>query len=311
VDATMYGTLPGDTTWHLVFDDAQASQRRWLVVPDSLVSIARVPSTRLADAAQTTPRNLRGASNAADYVVIYYDEFTSAANALATARRTRLPIVGRTSFQTMVIPVSAIYDHFSGGRVDPAAIRNFLHGAFFNWSVKPTFVTFVGDASYDYKDITGRAAAGQPGCLLPTYENGFDAAVMRQYATDDWLLNVDDPTSVVPDFYGGRLPVNDAATALSVVTGKILAYETAAPIAEYRNQVLLLADDDVQGDVRCDRLNWTHVFQTDDLGRRVPRLDKIRALIGFRARHGLDQIIQSVIEDQKDRASNQATAPAV
>lgn len=270
VDASMYTPLPGDTTYHLVFDDAQGSQRRWLVVPDSLVAIARVPSTLLADAAQTTPRNLRGAGNAADYVVVYYDEFFGAANALATARRTRLPVTGRTSFQTMAIPVSAIYDHFSGGRVDPAAIRNFLHGAFFNWSVKPTFVTFVGDASYDYKDITGRAAPGQPGCLLPTYENGFDAAVMRQYATDDWLLNVDDPESVVPDFYGGRLPVGDAATAQSVVTGKILAYETSAPIAEYRNQVLLMADDDVQGDVRCDRLNWTHVFQTDDLSRRVP-----------------------------------------
>ena len=270
VDAAMYTALPGDTTYHLVFDDAQASQRRWLVLPDSLVSIARVPSTRMADAATTTPRNLRGAGNAADYVVIYYDEFASAANALATARRTRLPIVGRSSFQTMAIPVSAIYDHFSGGRVDPAAIRDFLHGAFYNWSVKPTFVTFLGDASYDYKDITGRAAEGQPGCLLPTYENGFDAAVMRQYATDDWLLNVDDPTSVVPDFYGGRLPVNDPQTALSVVTNKILAYETSAPIAEYRNQVLLVADDDVQGDIRCDRLNWTHVFQTDDLSRRVP-----------------------------------------
>ncbi len=271
VTAAMYDTLPGGAGHHLVFDDVQASQRRWIVVPDSLISILRVPSTNLADAARTTPRNLRAAANAADYVVLYYDEFAAAANALAAARTTRLPIVGRTGFSTMALPVSAVYDHFSGGRVDPAAIRNFLRGAFFNWSVKPTFVTFVGDASYDYKNITGRAAEGQPGCLLPTYENGFDAAVMRQYATDDWLLNVDDPLSVVPDFYGGRIPVNDAATAQSVVTNKILAYETAAPIGEYRNRVVLMADDDVQGDVRCDRLNWTHVFQTDDLAKRVPQ----------------------------------------
>ncbi len=270
VDASMYTSLPGDTTFHLVFDDDQTTQRRWVVVPDSLVSIVRVPGTNLADAAQANPRNLRGAGNAADYLVLYYDGFASAARALADARRTRLPITGRASFQTMAVPISAIYDNFSGGRTDPAAIRNFLRGAFYNWSVKPTFVTFLGDASYDYKNITGRAPAGQPGCLLPTYENGFDAAVMRQYATDDWLLNVDDPTSVVPDFYGGRLPVDDAATALSVVKDKILAYETGAPVAEYRNQILLVADDDVQGDIRCDRLNWTHVFQTDDLAKRVP-----------------------------------------
>lgn len=270
VDATMYLPVSGDTTFHLVFDDVQPGQRRWVVTPDSLVSIVRVPGTLLTDAAQTTPRNLRGAGNAADYLVIYYDAFAPAARALADARRTRLPIPGRTSFRTMAVPISTIYDNFSGGRTDPAAIRNFLRGAFFNWSVRPTFVTFVGDASYDYKNITGRASPGQPGCLLPTYENGFDAAVMRQYATDDWLLNVDDPGSVVPDFYGGRLPVDDEPTALALVNGKILAYETEAPIAEYRNQVLLLADDDTQGDIRCDRLNWTHVFQTDDLAKRVP-----------------------------------------
>lgn len=37
----------------------------------------------------------------------------------------------------------------------------------------------------------------------------------------------------------------------------------------------------------------------DDLPRRVPRLDRIRSLIGFSPRHNLDQIIQAVIEDQK------------
>lgn len=271
VDAAMYDTLAGGATWHLVLDDVQASQRRYVVVPDSLVSIARVPATGLADAAATQPRNLRDPANAADYLVIYYDEFAAAANALAEARKTRLSIVGRSSFQTMAIPISAIYDHFSGGRTDPAAIRNFLRGAFYNWSGRPTFVTFLGDASYDYKDITGRAPPGRPGCLLPTFENSFDASIiMRQYATDDWLLNVDDPESVVPDFYGGRIPVNDAAGALAVVNAKVLDYETKAPLAEYRNQVLLLADDDVQGDVRCDGLGWLHVIQTDDLARRVP-----------------------------------------
>jgi UDP-glucose 4-epimerase len=37
----------------------------------------------------------------------------------------------------------------------------------------------------------------------------------------------------------------------------------------------------------------------DDLPRRVPRLDKIRAAIGFAPTRDLDQIIRSVIDDQK------------
>jgi UDP-glucose 4-epimerase len=37
----------------------------------------------------------------------------------------------------------------------------------------------------------------------------------------------------------------------------------------------------------------------DDLARRVPKLDRIRSAIGFQPRFGLDQIVQSVIEEQR------------
>jgi UDP-glucose 4-epimerase len=37
----------------------------------------------------------------------------------------------------------------------------------------------------------------------------------------------------------------------------------------------------------------------DDLPRRVPKLDKIKAAIGFRPTHGLDDIIRSVIADRR------------
>jgi UDP-glucose 4-epimerase len=42
----------------------------------------------------------------------------------------------------------------------------------------------------------------------------------------------------------------------------------------------------------------------DDMLRRVPRLDKIRSAIGFQPRHSLDDIIRSVIEDQRRRIEN-------
>lgn len=42
--------------------------------------------------------------------------------------------------------------------------------------------------------------------------------------------------------------------------------------------------------------------QFDDLPRRVPRLDRIRAAIGFEPKSSLEQIIKSVIEDQKSSA---------
>jgi UDP-glucose 4-epimerase len=50
-------------------------------------------------------------------------------------------------------------------------------------------------------------------------------------------------------------------------------------------------------------------FAFDDLPRRVPRLDKIRAAIGFSPRLDLDQIIRSVIDDRRaDQPPSPATA---
>src|SRR4029077_12283193 len=116
--------------------------------------------------------------------------------------------------KTFSVPISALYDQFSGGRTDPSAIRNFLRAAFTSWNPRPAYVTFLGDGSYDFKNLTGQAPAGQPGTLIPSYENGYDDLVARQFSTDDWLLNVDDPKVVIPDFYGGRIPAASADQAL-------------------------------------------------------------------------------------------------
>lgn len=257
------------TTKRLVFEDTASVVHRYRIVPDSVVSVARMASADVADAPSTSlTDNLRSRANGADYVVIYYDAFAQAAELLAAARRLRLPVADHGApYIAKAVPVSALYDQFSGGRTDPAAIRNFLRAAFYNWRVRPKFVVLLGDASFDFKNLTGQAGSGQPGSLVPTYERGFDNNdyILRSFATDDWLLNVTSTTSYIPDFFGGRLPVDDAATAVSVVQ-KLLGYETGAPLGEYRNSMVLMADDDMQG-ANCDRLNWAHLIQTDDMNR--------------------------------------------
>jgi hypothetical protein len=47
----------------------------------------------------------------------------------------------------------------------------------------------------------------------------------------------------------------------------VLAYERTAPFGEYRNALVLLADDNIQGD-NCDPLTWTHVQQTTKLDQQ-------------------------------------------
>ena len=197
---SMYLAVPGDTTFDLSSTTPRASCSDYCVVsPDSL----HLDRARARRRASPTPRrpsltgNLRGAGNGADYLVIYYDALRARRPTRSPTRaRSRLPLVGRsTPFQAMAVPVSALYDQFSGGRTDPAAIRNFLRAAFLNWSVRPKFVTFARRRLVRLQEHH-RPRRGGPARLpaADLRERLRRDRHLRQYATDDWMLNVNDPT---------------------------------------------------------------------------------------------------------------------
>ncbi len=250
-------------TYTLAFERDEAAAHRYVILPDT--SITRVPSVNVFDPPRPSVDllDLGSEQQGADAVIIYYDAFKTAADTLAAWRRARLPLDRTGTYDVFTVPVSALYDQFSGGRTDPAALRNFLRAAYYNWSKRPLFVTLLGDASYDFKNLRGLAAPGRPGALIPSYENGFDGILQRQFGSDDWMLNVDNAAVVLPDFFGGRIPAGDAASAMAYVR-KLLAYERAAPFGTYRDRVMLVADDDVKG-VEPDPLLWTHLRQTANL----------------------------------------------
>jgi hypothetical protein len=253
--------------YSLTFADSQSVSHRYVVVPDSILTDNRalIAPGSLSDAPFTSTENLRSPNEAADYLVIYFDGFKTAADSLLAWRQNHLPLVP-TPAVVKGVPISAVYDQFSGGRTDPGAIRDFLRAAT-AWSRRPLYVVFLGDASFDFKDLTGRAIAGQPGCLLPSFENNFDGSpfILRQFATDDWLVNVNDPVVVLPDYLSGRIPADDASSALDVVVQKILGYERHAPFGEYRSSVIFMADDDSKGLNDPDPIAWGHIRQTDEL----------------------------------------------
>jgi peptidase C25-like protein len=253
----------------------ESGPRRYRVLPSD--QIEQLPASSVFMAPSSSLNNLRAAPDTvgsrADYLIIYYDGFEAAAKLLADARKTRLPLDGTSGpYETAIVPISAVYDQFSGGRTDPGAIRNFLRAVFFNWAdPEPAFVTLFGDASYDFKNIGGYAPEGLPGTLLPAYEGGYVEFLQSQYATDDWMLNVDDAVTVIPDFIGGRIPAGDAASAMAFVRDKLLPYERTAPLGEWRNRVMLIADDHVQVGNLNDRdpLLWLHMQQTAALDTAV------------------------------------------
>ncbi|MCC7265399.1 MAG: type IX secretion system sortase PorU [Candidatus Latescibacteria bacterium] len=176
------------------------------------------------------PAGLKAAGQGAEYVLISHGDFMDAAQRLGQWRA-RDDRFGRP-FSVKVVDVQAIYDEFSGGLVDPAAIRNFLRYAYEHWDPIPAFVTLVGDGVYDLKNNWGTG----PGSWIPPYEDG-------NSTYDEWYVRVaGEEPDVYPDIAIGRLPVQTAAQAEGVVD-KLINYDRNPQVGPWQTRVLLVSDD--------------------------------------------------------------------
>jgi hypothetical protein len=171
---------------------------------------------------------LRSADIQADYIVITHESFLEAVQPLVKWRNDQ-------GLAVQVVAISEVYDEFSHGLEDPAAIRELLRYAHENWAEPvPQYVLLVGDASYDYRDDLH----GPNKNLVPT--SLVDTDLSGQTVSDNWFACLDDE-DVIPDMAVGRLPVNNPGEAQAVVE-KILAYEQNAPPGDWRRDVVLVAD---------------------------------------------------------------------
>ena len=183
------------------------------------------------------PQNLRFA-RAADFIIITHDDFMQQAEQLASLRENRADPEER--LRTEVVPISAVYDEFSWGLVDPAAVRDFLKYAQENWG-RPQYVLLFGDGHYDYKNIL---LYDKGNWILP-FEN-FGRGEISTLTTDDWFVYTEGISAGV-QMGIGRIPVNNPAEAQQVVD-KIIAYETQSSLGDWRNIFTMVADDEAQPD---------------------------------------------------------------
>jgi hypothetical protein len=283
------------TDWHaadttggkaIYFHDAAEPARSYFAAP--------VGAYRRPVVTNATVRNPRGPGLGADYLVIAFDEFEAQGEELAALRRRILP--GFTGASATVVRMSDILAWYAGGRMDPTAVRNFLYDVSTSglWSQVPTYVCFLGDASYDFKNILRYAASGWPAALVPSYVHGY---VSGQFMTDDWLADLDlgpkDPPlpgvlltpDDIPDFVIGRLPAATAAEAATLVGGKIAPYDEQPELGEWRNRALLVADDTYQGfqedgTPRPDGLWGVHMYQSEAIDATLPpELDRAKVYL--------------------------------
>ncbi|MFQ6605480.1 MAG: type IX secretion system sortase PorU [Fidelibacterota bacterium] len=124
-----------------------------------------------------------------------------------------------------------IYQEFSGGNPDPFAIHSLIQWAMENWTgLSPEYVLFLGDADYDYRNMTGRSKT-----IVPTIEVGESFS----HATDDRFASIH---GKIPELAIGRYPAHSEQDVVNFVQ-KIISYETEPELGIWRTRVTLVADD--------------------------------------------------------------------
>ncbi len=201
--------------------------------------------------------SVRTAASGIDHIIIAPEEFLITAEKLKEHRGA-----------STVVPLSAVYDEFSGGVPDPRAIRLFLKWVKENWSASsgtgfPAYVLLLGDGDYDYRNITGNAVN-----MIPTFQSEYFGGT----SADDRFAYLNGQS---PELAIGRLPAATFYQA-EMMVDKIIAYEANPEIGLWRRRVSLVADDFARPNFGAIELS--HTKNSEELAGMIPKALEVRKL---------------------------------
>ena len=198
-------------------------------------------------------QNLHGLPQT-DFIIVSYPLFVSQAQQLATHRS------NHDELRSIVVTPEQIYNEFSAGKPDIAAIRNFVK-MFYDRAVSetdlPKYLLLFGDGSYNNIDDDASNTN-----LILTYQSENSLRPTQSFVTDDFFGLLDDDEgeySGMLDIGIGRFPVNTVSQAQTVID-KILRYENQENKGDWQNYIAFIGDD---GD------NNIHMQQADFLAEYV------------------------------------------
>jgi len=181
-----------------------------------------------ASLAYHAPNSLEKSRSGADLVVISYPDFEESIAPLVKLHESQ-----GTSVDT--VTVDEIYDAFNYGEKSPFALQDYLQVASTEWHRHPQAILLVGDASFDPRDYLGFGQSD----FVPT--RMIETAAFKT-ASDDWLTDFSQTGfGTIPI---GRLPVGSVEEA-DLVVSKILGYEKGTGSGSWNQQVLVVADQNI------------------------------------------------------------------
>ncbi|MBF4506782.1 type IX secretion system sortase PorU [Flavobacterium sp. JLP] len=186
-------------------------------------------------------KNAQNSFQDIDYVIISPKSLVSQAEKLASFHRSY------SNLNVKVITLENIYQEFSSGKQDIAAIRNCIKYIYDNASSSDKRIKYVnlfGDASFDYKDRISNNTN-----IVPIYHSLISNTIGESsFASDDFYGLMDADEGNVTSFFGGidiavgRMLVSDNAQASEMVN-KVLEYHDVKSYGNWRNNFVLISDD--------------------------------------------------------------------
>ncbi len=187
-----------------------------------------------------------------DMIIVYHPEFAEAAKKLAKHRREF------SQLSVEIATVDEVYNEFSSGKKDPAAIRDLVRMVY-DRTAAFKYLLLLGDGSFDARDIYDLGTN-----YVPVYQTA-SFRPLDAFPSDDFYgvlngTNPDDPLTGDMNIAVGRLPVKTVRESANAVN-KIINYDLdPEAFTDWRNRLVFVGDDEDGS---------THTRDADGIARLV------------------------------------------
>jgi hypothetical protein len=199
-----------------------------------VLSNVRTPDIR----SSVIPNQDLHSSVEAEMIIITHPKFLRYARELAGIHQ------AESGLESLVVTTTEVYNEFSGGIPDIAALRNFVRMKYVKQkgTARPLkYLLLFGDGSYENRT----PPPGNPN-FIPTYQSQNSNVVVSSFTSDDFYGLLDDgegESEGTEDIGIGRFPVTDTLQARVLLT-KIRKYLDPVNMGNWRNIITLTADDE-------------------------------------------------------------------
>lgn len=195
-------------------------------------------------------------TSAITYLLVTSEQYRKEAEQLVNYRREN------TGLEAAVVTLEEIYEAFSNGQQDIAAIRNFIRYLYYTQGKQLKYLCLFGDTSYDYKNHTGTSDM-----VVPTFHSLKSFSLATSYMSDDFFTMMDTNEGLLSsidkmDIAVGRILFADAKEAMESIN-KIIEYENPKNIGSWINTYTLLSDD---ADLTPEKNDYFIQVELDRLG---------------------------------------------